>query len=41
VPDDLRRRKWPWHLLTMRRQRLKTDAVKWSVRVAGSIPTAW
>jgi len=27
VPDDLRRRKGPWHLLTMLRQTLKTDAV--------------
>ena len=28
LPYDLLRRKWQWHLLTMLRQTLKTDAVK-------------
>jgi len=28
VPYDLLRRKWQWHLRTMLRQTLKTDAVK-------------
>jgi hypothetical protein len=28
LPYALLRRKWPWHLLTMLRQTLKTDAVK-------------
>ena len=31
LPYDLLRRKWQWHLLTMLRQTLKTDAVKWLV----------
>ena len=28
LPYDLLRRKWPWHLRTMRRQTRKTDVVK-------------
>ena len=28
MPYALRRRKWQWHLLTMLRQTLQTDAVK-------------
>jgi Putative transposase len=28
VPYDLLRRTWQWHLLTMRRQTLKTDALQ-------------
>jgi hypothetical protein len=27
LPYELLRRKWPWHLLSMVRQTLKTDAV--------------